>query len=102
MEETLGGGSGSFFVICGDVFLTVVSDLGGVTPFIFSIPSTLTITPSGGFSVFSFFPISGSFEQDKRETYIKKQIAKIVNNFLFLIIKFSLSPLFDILSIDNN
>src|SRR4030043_309959 len=53
-----------------------VSGLGALTPLTPSIPSTVTVLPSGSFSTFcSFFPIRGRLEQEvKRKRAIVKRL----------------------------
>ena len=54
------------------------SDFGGLIPLTFSIPSTVTVLPSGSFSTFcSFFPMRGRLEQ---EVKTKRPIVKRLNN----------------------
>src|SRR3990172_6572989 len=58
------------------------SVFGGLTPFIFPIPSMVTVFPSGVLSAFSFFffPIKGRLAHDVR----KRQKAKDVTDRLII------------------
>src|SRR4030042_3551150 len=66
-----------------------VSDFGGLTPFIVSIPSTVTVLPSGSFSIFSsFFPPNGRFAQEViRNRRAVRNTERNKNFFLFRIMK---------------
>src|SRR4030043_1320337 len=68
-----------------------VSDFGGLAPFIVSIPSTVTVLPSGSFSIFSslFFPIKGRFAQEViRNGRAVKKTERLKRFFLFSIMVF--------------
>jgi hypothetical protein len=61
-----------------------VSDLGGLTPFIVSIPSTVTVLPSGSFAIFSSFLLPKRPEQEVREKRRAAEKTKMVTmDFLF-------------------
>ena len=81
--------SASFFGKAGwEVgFLEEASVFGGLTPFIFSIPSIVTVFPSGILSAFSFFfPINGRLEQEVRRKINAVNEANMRNKvFLFRI-----------------
>jgi hypothetical protein len=81
---TAGGAGVEGFLVGG------VSDFGGFAPFIVSIPSTVTVLPSGSFSVFSsfFVPNKGKLEHEvntKRDAIDKTKMPAM--NFLFWVIK---------------
>jgi hypothetical protein len=73
-----------------------VSDFGGLTPFMVSIPSTVTVLPSGSFSTFSslLFPIKGRFAQEvirnvravKKRKRLKRFFRFSIMGFPFLIV----------------
>jgi hypothetical protein len=70
-------------------FLEGASVFGGLTPFIPSIPSIVTVFPSGSLSAFSFFfPINGTLEQEVRRKISAVKEANMKNKFfLFLIME---------------